>query len=218
MLADIRSEIALTRPLTGKDAFDSRVMSAMAKVPRDAFVPRAMRHIAYANGPLPIGQGQTISQPFIVALMTDMIAPSPDHRVLEIGTGSGYQTAVLSVLCEAVYSIERIVSLSTRATRRLAQLDYLNVETKIGNGYLGWPEQAPFDGIIVTAAADQIPVALVEQLRPGGRMAIPVGAPYGPQELMLIEKDDNGRVTHHDVLAVAFVPMVNREDSTPGSW
>ena len=210
MLTDIRGEVALTRQLIGKDALDPRVMAAMAEVPRDAFVPEDVKYAAFANGPLPIGHGQTISQPYIVALMTDMIAPQPEHRVLEIGTGSGYQTAVLSLLCDTVYSIDLVAPLTNAAAERLDALGYHNVVTTTANGYQGWPEHAPFDGIIVTAAASHIPPALVEQLRPGGRMAIPVGEPYGLQELMLVEKDEAGRVERHAVLGVAFVPLIDR--------
>ena len=213
MLGDIGNEVALTSQLIGKSALDARVMSAMAQVPRDAFVPKALRHAAYVNGPLPIGHGQTISQPYIVALMTDLIAPAPAHRVLEIGTGSGYQTAVLSLLCQQVYSIDRVAALSSAATARLEALGYHNVATRVGNGYRGWPDQAPFDGIIVTAAARSIPSALIEQLKPGGRMAIPVGAPHGPQDLMLVAKDEAGQVDSHAVLSVAFVPMIDRNDA-----
>jgi protein-L-isoaspartate(D-aspartate) O-methyltransferase len=212
MLADIRREVAFTRHMIGKDALDPRVMQAMAEVPRDAFVPPNLQHAAYANGPLPIGHGQTISQPYIVALMTDLIGPQAGHRVLEIGTGSGYQTAVLSLLCETVYSIDLVAPLSRAAAERLERLGYDNVVTQTANGYLGWPEHAPFDGILVTAAASHVPPALVEQLRPGGRMAIPVGQPYGLQELRLIEKDADGGVSSRDVLGVAFVPLI---DQTP---
>ena len=215
MLTDIRGEVALTRQLIGKDALDPRVMAAMAEVPRDAFVPEDVKYAAFANGPLPIGHGQTISQPYIVALMTDMIAPQPEHRVLEIGTGSGYQTAVLSLLCDTVYSIDLVAPLTNAAAERLDALGYHNVVTTTANGYQGWPEHAPFDGIIVTAAASHIPPALVEQLRPGGRMAIPVGEPYGLQELMLVEKDEAGRVEHRAILGVAFVPLIDRSPKRP---
>jgi protein-L-isoaspartate(D-aspartate) O-methyltransferase len=213
MLDDISDEVALTSHIIGKSALDARVMSAMAQVPRDAFVPKALRHAAYFDGPLPIGHGQTISQPYIVALMTDLIAPEPAHRVLEIGTGSGYQTAVLSLLCQHVYSIDRVAALSSAAKGRLEALGYHNVTTLVGNGYRGWPDQAPFDGIIVTAAARSLPSALIEQLKPGGSMAIPVGEPHGPQDLMLVEKDEAGQVTSHAVLSVAFVPMIDRNDA-----
>ncbi len=210
MLADIRTDVAWTRDRIGKDALDPRVMQAMAEVPRDAFVPGEMQGEAYANRPLPIGHGQTISQPYIVALMTDLIAPQPHHRVLEIGTGSGYQTAILSLLCDTVYSIDLVPPLRAAAAARLARLGYRNVVTRTANGYQGWPEYAPYDGIIVTAAAAYIPQPLVDQLRPGGRMAIPVGEPFGLQDLVLVEKDQRGDVAIRTILGVAFVPMIDR--------
>jgi len=210
MLADIRTDVAWTRDRIGKDALDPRVMQAMAEVPRDAFVPGEMQGEAYANRPLPIGHGQTISQPYIVALMTDLIAPQPHHRVLEIGTGSGYQTAILSRLCDTVYSIDLVPPLRAAAAARLARLGYRNIVTRTANGYQGWPEYAPYDGIIVTAAAAYIPQPLVDQLRPGGRMAIPVGEPFGLQDLVLVEKDQRGDVAIRTILGVAFVPMIDR--------
>ena len=211
MLEDIDDEVRYTRNLIGKEALDTRVMTAMGKVPRDEFVPADMRAAAFENGPLPIGHGQTISQPYIVALMTDMVAPQADHRILEVGTGSGYQTAILSQLCRKVYSVEIVAVLSAAAETLFERLGYPNIETRIGNGYQGWPEQAPYDGIIVTAAATHIPMALIEQLKPGGRMAIPVGLPYGHQELMLVEKDAQGNTQTDSVLGVAFVPLVAGE-------
>jgi len=212
MLADIRAEVAYTARMIGKDALDPRVMEAMAKVPRDEFVPDEMKSAAFDNGPLPIGHGQTISQPYIVALMSDLLALQPDHRVLEIGTGSGYQTAVLSLLCNSVYSMDLIPALTQSASKRLTRLGYHNVHTRSGNGYAGWPEHAPYDGVIVTAAASHIPEALVEQLRPGGRLVIPVGLPYMAQELMLIEKDAAGRTEVREILGVAFVPLIDRNE------
>lgn len=210
MLDEIEAEVRYTKDLIGKNRLDPRVMKAIGQVPRDRFVPDDMQQAAFDNGPLPIGHGQTISQPYIVALMTDMLALRPDSRVLEIGTGSGYQTAVLAQLCAQVYSVELVEPLRELAARRLADLGYDNVETRTGNGYAGWPEHAPYDAIIVTAAAPHIPEALVEQLKPGGRMAIPVGAPYDHQSLMLVEKDANGRVATRPTLGVAFVPLVDR--------
>ena len=209
MLADIEDEVRYTRSLIGKDALDVRVMEAMRKVPRDEFVPPNMKSAAFENGPLPIGCGQTISQPYIVALMTDMVAPEPEHRILEIGTGSGYQTAILSQLCRKVYSVEVVEKLGAAAAELFKKLGYHNIETRIGDGYQGWPEHTPYDGIIVTAAATHIPAALVEQLKPGGRMAIPVGLPYSHQELMLVRKDEQGKTLTESVLGVAFVPMVD---------
>ena len=215
MLADIRAEVALTRELTGRSSLDERVMAAMAQVPRDAFVPADLKHAAFANGPLPIGHGQTISQPFIVALMTDLIQPRPEHRVLEVGTGSGYQTAVLSLLCDTVFSIERIPALSDAAALRLERLGYHNVLFATANGYLGWPGYAPFDGILVTAAADHVPEALVAQLRPGGKMVVPVDDSRGWQELRLIEKDFEDEIHSRNVLGVAFVPLLDRGPEPP---
>lgn len=209
MLGDIRNEVALTSQLTGKATLDPRVMSAMARVPRDAFVPQALRHAAYDDRPLPIGHGQTISQPYMVALMTDLVEPEPGHRILEIGTGSGYQTAVLSLLCDQVYSIDRVAALSSAAIRRLEALGYINIASRVGNGYRGWPDEAPFDGIVVTAAAATVPGDLVDQLSLKGKMAIPVGEAHGSQDLVLIEKDENGRVHQHGILPVAFVPMID---------
>ncbi|WP_428610195.1 protein-L-isoaspartate(D-aspartate) O-methyltransferase [Sedimenticola sp.] len=209
MLADIDSEVRYTRHMIGKSALDTRVMDAMARVPRDAFVPENMQAQAFDNGPLPIGHGQTISQPYIVALMTDLLAPQPGHRVLEIGTGSGYQTAVLSLLCQTVYSMERLSPLSDAATDRLQHLGYTNILTRSGNGYQGWPEYAPFNGILVTAAAPYIPNALIEQLTLGGHLVIPVGSPHLSQRLLLLEKDRQGHTQTRDILGVAFVPLVD---------
>jgi len=213
MLDDIEAEVRYTRSLIGKDELDVQVMEAMRKVPRDAFVPPDMKSVAFENGPLPIGHGQTISQPYIVALMTDMVAPEPEHRILEIGTGSGYQTAILSQLCSKVYSVEVVEELCVAAAALFKKLGYQNIETRIGDGYHGWPEHAPYDGIVVTAAATYIPAALVEQLKPGGRMAIPVGLPYSHQELMLVRKDEQGKTLTESVLGVAFVPLVGGERS-----
>ena len=210
MLDDIRDEVRFTQPWTGREALDARVMDALAKVPRDAFVPEELKPAAFSNGPLPIGHGQTISQPFIVALMTDLLAPQPEHKVLEVGTGSGYQTAVLAGLCAFVYSIDLVPDLTEAAAERLAKMGHRNVRTTTRNGYQGWPEQAPFDGIIVTAAAPYVPDALVEQLKPGGRLVIPVGLPYGRQELMLLTKHAQGETESRSVLEVAFVPLVDR--------
>jgi protein-L-isoaspartate(D-aspartate) O-methyltransferase len=213
MIADIESEVKYTRSMIGKDALDPRVMEAMASVPREEFVPAQVQYAAFDNGPLPIGYGQTISQPYIVALMTDMLQLEPDHRVLEIGTGSGYQTAILSLLCDKVYTMEVVKELSEEAALRLHRLGYDNIETRAGSGYEGWPEHAPYDGIIVTAAAAQIPPALVEQLKAGGRLVIPVGQPYSHQELMLLEKDEAGEIRLESVLGVAFVPLVGGPQS-----
>lgn len=209
MIRDIENEVLYTRSSIGKAALDPRVMQAMRNVPRDEFVPTDMKYAAYENGPLPIGFHQTISQPFIVALMTDMVAPQPDHRILEIGTGSGYQTAILSLLCKQVFSMERIQELGEQAAQRLHKLGYHNIDTCIGNGYQGWPEHAPYDGIIVTAAATHIPESLISQLKPGGRMAIPVGTAHGIQQLKLVHKNEQQQTRVQSVLAVAFVPMIS---------
>jgi protein-L-isoaspartate(D-aspartate) O-methyltransferase len=196
-----------TQNETGRAVFDKRVMAAMAKVPRHEFVPRDQIHFAYTNHPLSIGQGQTISQPYIVALMTDLLDVKADDVVLEIGTGSGYQAAVLAELVKEVYTIEIIEELGKQSQERLAKLGYNNVEVKIGDGYYGWEEHAPFQGIIVTAGANQIPPLLIKQLKPGGRMIIPVGEHFYIQYLTLVEKDDQGEITTRNILPVAFVPF-----------
>jgi protein-L-isoaspartate(D-aspartate) O-methyltransferase len=208
MIEEIAAEAAATADYTGRPAFDARVMAAMASVPRHAFVPPAEEAYAYINNALPIGHGQTISQPYIVALMTDLLDPRPDHTVLEIGTGSGYQAAVLSELVRQVYSIEVIPELAAEASERLQRLGYRNVSVKAGDGNAGWPEHAPYDGIIVTAAPAKVPAALLAQLRNGGRMIIPVGK-NGVQELVLIEKTAEGGVSERNILPVAFVPLVS---------
>ena len=208
MIADIESGVALTRAMTGRDHLDPRVMEAVRRVPREEFVPDNMRGSAFRDGALPVGHGQTISQPYIVALMTDLLELSDDSIVLEIGTGTGYQAAILSQFARQVYSIERIPELAQTAQQRLSEMGYDNVETRCSDGYLGWPEKGPFDGIVVTAAAPEVPPALLEQLKPGGRMVIPIGLPYSHQELMLVTKDPHGKTDTHDILGVAFVPMV----------
>lgn len=190
---------------------DTKVLAAMERIARERFVPELFRDQAYDNIALPIGGGQTISQPMVVARMTQALLPDKKLKVLEIGTGSGYQTAVLSRLVKKVYSMEIIDELRASAAARLAKLHYTNIDTRTGNGYLGWPEHAPYDGIIVTAAASYIPPALVEQLKPGGRLVIPVGEPFFHQELMLVKKDDAGATHTQSILGVAFVPMVDKE-------
>ena len=188
-----------------RDVWDPRVLEAMRRVPRHAFVPAALQTEAYADRPLPIGYGQTISQPYVVAFMTEQLALQPGERVLEIGTGSGYQAAVLAELAHEVRSIEIVPELAERASRDLARLRYTNVFVRAGDGYLGWPEAAPFDAIIVTCAPDHVPRPLVDQLREGGRMIIPVGD-QGSQSLHLLRKA-GGRVEERAVLPVRFVPM-----------
>ena len=212
MLKDIENEAKFTASYTGRERFAERVMQAMADVIRDKFVGEIEEDYAYDNGPLPIGYGQTISQPYIVALMTDLLGLTEESIVLEIGTGSGYQAAILSRLAKQVYSIERIPELCESARARLQTLGYSNVETLCANGYYGWEEKAPFDAIIVTAAAAQIPQALINQLKPGGRMVIPVGLPYMHQELMLVTKDQDGKISTDTILGVAFVPLVTEKE------
>lgn len=208
MIADIERETYFTRQLTGKDTLSEKVITAMRNVPREQFVPPELRALAYMNGPLEIGYRQTISQPFIVGIMTELLALKPDYKVLEIGTGSGYQTAVLSLLAEKVYSVEVIDELAQTAQQRLHTLNYSNIEFQQGNGYEGWPEHAPYDAIIVTAAAAYIPPALIEQLKPNRNMVIPIGRTYFPQSLQLINKDPQNNITTQHVLDVSFVPLV----------
>ncbi len=208
MLNDIEMEVNLTRHLIGKDALDDRVMAAIKQVPRNEFLPADYRFLAYDNGPAPIGSGQTISQPYIVALMSDLLGTKPTDTILEIGTGSGYQAAILSKLVKQVYSLEIIEELSSKASLRLKKLGYNNVTVRTGNGQFGWPEHAPFDGIIVTAAAADIPRPLIDQLRPGARLVIPVGLSYSYQELMVIEKKADGKIKARNILGVSFVPLV----------
>ena len=186
--------------------FDAQVKEAMLKVPRHLFVPPSIAERAYDNIPLPIGYEQTISQPYVVALMTDLLAVRKDHRVLEIGTGSGYQAAVLSELAQSVYTIEIVAPLAKEARERLSRLGYRNVEVRTGDGYKGWPEQAPFDAIMVTAGADEVPAPLVEQLKPGGRMVIPLG-PASLMRLTLVEKGPDGRTKSREIIPVRFVPF-----------
>ena len=207
MLRDIEREVAYTRDEIGRDAFAPEVMAAMAAVPREQFVPEVSRQYAFVNGPLAIGHGQTISQPYIVALMTDLLAPRPRDTILEVGAGSGYQAAVLAELVRQVYSVEIIAALATAAGERLARLGYANVSVRHADGYHGWPEHAPYDGIIVTAAAPQVPPPLVEQLKPGARLVIPVGMPGSVQELRVVEKDADGAIATRNILLVSFVPL-----------
>jgi len=208
LLRQIAAEYRETASLTGKPEMDPRLRAAMAAVPREAFVPESAIGAAYVNAPLPIGFGQTISQPYIVAIMTDLLELAPDSKVLEIGTGSGYQTAILAELAGQVFSIEAVPELASAAERRLAERGYGNVRVKAGDGSLGWPEEAPFDAIIATAAAREIPPALIAQLKPGGHMVIPVGPAYGGQDLLAVAKDESGEISERPVLPVAFVPFV----------
>jgi protein-L-isoaspartate(D-aspartate) O-methyltransferase len=207
LAAEIAAEARETARWTGRDQFDPRVMAALRRVRREAFIaPEAVGN-AYVNVPLSIGHGQTISQPYIVALMTDLLDLRPEHRVLEVGTGSGYQAAVLAEVAGGVWSIEIIPELAAAAAKALAAEGYGRVALRVGDGGAGWPEQAPFDAIIVTAAAPHVPPALVAQLRPGGRMVIPIGATWRAQELRVLCKQHDGTVSSHTVLQVAFVPL-----------
>jgi protein-L-isoaspartate(D-aspartate) O-methyltransferase len=207
LLAEIQAMVASTRHHTGIERLDPRVAQALVDVPRHEFVPVSLRHQSYENRPLPIGRDQTISQPYIVALMTELAQLDGDDVVLEIGTGSGYQAAVLAELAGHVYTIEIIESLGRNASAVLQRLGYTNVSVRIGDGYQGWPEYAPFDAILVTAAPEQVPEPLLEQLKPGGRIIIPVGPYRRTQSLRVIEKDQAGKFTEHDVLPVSFVPL-----------
>ena len=207
MVREIDDDAHGTADFTERPRFDDRVMKAMGKVLRHRLVPEDMRAMSYDNRPLPIGHGQTISQPYIVALMTELLDPKPGHKVLEVGTGSGYQAAVLAELVDEVYSIEIVAPLAQRAKADLAALGYDNITLREGDGYYGWKEHAPFDGIVVTAAAPSIPPPLVQQLKPGGRMLIPVGAPFLTQELVLVEKTPHGKVRTRQILPVQFVPL-----------
>jgi len=214
MIEEIEGDVRETSAYIDKEALDERVMEAMGRVPRHEFVPAELRPHAYKNRPLPIGHGQTISQPYIVALMTDLLKPKPGHRVLELGTGSGYQAAILAELTDRVFSIEIIDALGDEAAARLQRLGYKNIETRVGDGYYGWEEEAPFDTIVVTAASGQIPPPLISQLKPGGRMVIPVGGRFQVQQLMLVEKAVDGKLTVRQILPVRFVPLTG--DRAPG--
>ena len=193
--------------IVARGVSDERVLDAMKKVPRHLFVPKQYRDSAYDDYPLPIGKGQTISQPYIVAFMTEVLDPEPDQNVLEIGTGSGYQAAVLAELYQDVYTVEIIEPLARRAKEQLLALGYDNVHVKVGDGYQGWPEKAPFDALIVTCAPEDIPQSLIDQLGEGGRLIIPVGSQYGVQKLVLLVKH-NDRLERKELMGVLFVPMV----------
>lgn len=207
LVDEIKENVRATRFHLDKEALDEKVLKMMATVPRHEFVPEDSRRFAYENRPLSIGHGQTISQPYIVAIMTDLLDLSPDSRVLELGTGSGYQAAILSGLVQEVFSIEIVEALGMAAKLRLARLGYDNVTVKVGDGYYGWEEQAPFDAIIVTAAASHIPPPLTKQLKVGGKMIIPVGTMFMTQQLLLVTKQDKGRLVSRQILPVRFVPV-----------
>ncbi len=210
MIRAIEDTVTETRHYIDKQAFDDRVMAAISRVPRHEFVPLSQRQNAYKNRPLPIGYGQTISQPYIVALMTDLIETRDDFKVLEIGTGSAYQAAVLAELVAEVYSIEVIKPLGEAAAKRLKRLGYRNVTTRIGDGYHGWQEAAQFDAILVTAAASHVPPPLLKQLKPGGKLVIPVGSRFLTQQLLFVEKSEDGTLTTRQVMPVRFVPLTGQ--------
>jgi protein-L-isoaspartate(D-aspartate) O-methyltransferase len=207
MVEAIEVNVKFTSERIGKKALNRHVMEVMGKVPRHEFVPPDFRRSAYENRPLPIGYGQTISQPYIVALMTDLLDVDEDDVVLEIGTGSGYQAAILAELVKKVYTIEIVRELGEQAKGRFKRLGYQKVEVRVGDGYYGWEENAPFDGIIVTAAASHVPPPLIKQLKSGGRMIIPVGSPFMTQQLMLVKKEKDGTIRTEQVLPVIFVPL-----------
>lgn len=213
MVEEIQSDTADTAPYSGRATLGDHVTGAMRRVARHLFVPEALSSLAYLNRPLPIGHGQTISQPFIVALMSDLLNINAGDKVLEIGTGTGYQTAVLAEMGAQVYSVEIIAPLAIQAAERLKSAGYRQIATRAGDGYEGWPEAAPFDAIIVTAAADHIPPPLITQLKPGGRLVIPLGGQFAAQSLMLIEKKADGSISTRDVLPVRFVPLTRTASS-----
>jgi protein-L-isoaspartate(D-aspartate) O-methyltransferase len=190
-----------------KDRLDRRVMAAMARVPRHEFVPEELQHVAYMDSPLPIGCGKTISQPFMVALMSDLLEVEEHHRVLEIGTGLGYQAAILAELADEVFSVEILDELATEGEERVRALGYGNVRFRVGDGSQGWADEAPFDRIMVTAAPELMPPALLQQLGPGGRMIIPAGLPEA-QQLLLVEKDQGGRTATREILPVVFSRLI----------
>jgi len=200
------------RQLVSRGITERRVLDALRKVPRHLFVPEELRRLAYDDHPLPIGLEQTISQPYIVALMTELAQVGSDDTVLEIGTGSGYQAAVLSELAKRVYTIEYLAPLGEGARKRLTELGYGNVEVRIGDGYRGWPERQPFDSILVTAASEEVPQPLIDQLKPGGRLVIPVGGQADAQVLQVIEKDSKGTITRRNTIPVRFVPLVKGQE------
>ena len=210
MVETIESYRDEAKRVLGREEFDPRVLDVMRTVPRHAFIPESQQRRAYNDEPVSIGRGQTISQPLIVALMTDLLATRPDHVVLEVGTGSGYQAAVLARLVRQVYTVEIVPPLAERAKARLAEFGYGNIEVRTGDGYVGWAEAGPFDGILVTAGADHIPPRLVEQLKPGGRMVIPLGDRHGVQYLTLVEPTPSGTPHIRKLLAVRFVPLTGR--------
>lgn len=211
MIDAIADDVRMTRREIGRTALDARVVHALRTVPRHLFVPADLRSAAYENRPLPIGHGQTISQPYIVAIMTELLGVDRSDIVLEVGTGSGYQAAVLSPLVKQVYTVEVVEPLARQAKSRLQSLGYRNVIARHADGYNGWKGAGPFDAVIVTAAATHIPPPLIQQLKPGGRMIIPVGGPFATQSLMLVEKTAAGKVRTRQILPVRFVPLTRPE-------
>jgi protein-L-isoaspartate(D-aspartate) O-methyltransferase len=216
MLAEVAVQTIYASARIGKAALAKPVMDAMGSVPRHEFVPVELQPLAYANTPLPIGCDKTISQPFIVALMTDLLGLEPTDAVLEIGTGFGYQSAILAQIVRKVYSVEIIEELAQQAEQRLRRLGYTNIELKLGNGYYGWPEHAPFDKVIVTAAPDLIPPPLIEQLKPEGRMVIPAGLPEA-QQLIVLTKQRDGKLTITEILPVRFSTLEGGESGESGA-
>lgn len=207
MIREIEESVRETSQYLDREVLSDAVLKALRKVPRHLFVPGDQVDHAYENHPLPIGHGQTISQPYIVAIMTDLLQLDPAHKVLEIGTGSGYQAAILSEIVDQVYTIEIVEALAEAARERINNLGYQRIHVRRGDGYFGWESEAPFDAIVVTAAADQLPPPLIEQLKPGGRLIIPVGSHYKVQQLLLVHKDLDDVVTSREILPVRFVPF-----------
>ena len=209
LVTELRADAKTISAFTGRAAFSEQTLNALLKVPRHEFVPNHLLHRAYDNCALPLARGQTISQPLIVALMTDVLEIQPNHKILEIGTGSGYQTAVLAELAEEVFSIEVLPELATKAHRKLNALGVENVRLRSGNGHLGWPEQAPFDGVIITAAARKTPATLQYMMKLGGAMVIPLGDPRGHQTLYLFNRIADEQWQKKELLAVSFVPLID---------
>ncbi len=210
MVQIIESDVKETSRYLKKEALDPRVMKAMSSVPRHEFVPKREKPFAYHNRPLPIGHGQTISQPYIVAIMTDLLNVTAKSKVLEIGTGSGYQAAILSELTDKVYTMEIIRPLGGQAAKRLTRLGYDNVQVRIADGYYGWDKHAPFDAIVVTAAASHVPPPLIKQLKVGGHMVIPIGSRFMTQQLLLITKEKGDKIVTRQILPVIFVPLTGK--------
>lgn len=209
MVKQIQAEMRFVRDVTGRSTLSAPIAAAMDKVPRHLFVPERLSEHAYDNSPLPIGEGQTISQPFIVALMTELLEVDSRARVLEVGTGSGYQAAVLAEIVKDVYTVEIVAPLADAATQRLSKLGYDNIHVRQGDGTLGWPEAAPFDGIVVTAADIDIPQDLLAQLKPGARLVMPVGGEHEVQQLMVITRNADGSYSRRTTIAVRFVPITH---------